>query len=131
MGDIHQPSPSELEILQALWENEPATVRTIHEIISQKKSVGYTTILKQMQRMTDKKMVERYKKGKTHFYKAVSKETDVQQSLFKRLLNGAFGGSPMKLVMHALGQSETSKEELDALQEWLKQQQDQQNLQNQ
>lgn len=117
-----EPSDAELEILQVLWETQPATVKTVHDELSGKREVGYTTILKQMQRMFDKGMVERTKDGKTHWYTAVPEKQEVQQTLTDRLVDKAFSGSAMKMVMHALGQNTTSKEELDALQKWLDQQ---------
>lgn len=120
---IFKPSEAELEILQILWEHQPTTVKVIHELLSEQKEVGYTTVLKQMQRMyEDKKMLSRTKEGKTHLYKAIPKENEIKQGLFSKLVNTAFKGSSMDLVMHALGKSKTSQEELDALQEWLDQQ---------
>ncbi len=120
---IYKPSEAELEILQILWEHQPTTVKVIHELLSEKKEVGYTTVLKQMQRMyEDKKMLSRTKEGKTHLYEAIPKENEIKQGLFSKLVNTAFKGSSMDLVMHALGKSKTSQEELDALQEWLDQQ---------
>lgn len=120
-SNIYQPSDVELEILQILWEHQPASVRTVYEIISQRKDVSYTTILTYLQRMTDKKknMVERFKEGKTHYYRAIPKEKEVQQNLFKKLVKTAYKGSAMKMVMHALGQDKVSSEELEQLQTWL------------
>ena len=117
------PSDAELEILQVLWQVQPATVKTVHEELESTRTVGYTTILKQMQRMIDKGMVKRRKSGKTHFYVAVPGKEDVQETLTSRLVNKAFSGSAMQMVMHALGQSKTTPEELEALQQWLNQQQ--------
>ncbi|MEL6718699.1 MAG: BlaI/MecI/CopY family transcriptional regulator [Bacteroidota bacterium] len=124
-----QPTESELEILQVLWEKQPCSVRLIHEQISAKRAaekrdaIGYTTILKQVQRMLlDKGMVEREKDGKSHLYTAVPKEIEIQQTLSSQLLKTAYKGSALKLAMHALGQSKTSKEELEELRKWLDQQ---------
>lgn len=115
-----QPSDAELEVLQVLWAHQPCSVRFIHEQILESRAIGYTTILKQLQRMTDKEMVKRYKEGKTHYYTAVPQEIEIQQTLFQRLKNTAYKGSTMKLVMHALGQNQTTEQELEELQEWLK-----------
>ena len=117
-----EPSDAELNILQVLWRHQPATVKTVHEALAQKREVGYTTILKQMQRMFDKGMVIREKSGKLHFYNAVPREQDIQQRMTDRLVEKAFKGSAMRMVMQALGQNNTSKEELAALQKWLDQQ---------
>ena len=117
-----QPSPAELEILTILWEYEPATVRFVHEKLSDAKDVGYTTTLKQMQRMMDKGMIQRVAGGRVHQYSSVLRENQVRKSLFKDLVDSVFKGSAMDLVMHALGSSKPSEDELDELQKWLEQQ---------
>ncbi len=119
----HQPSEAELEILQILWDDQPLTVREIHEIISQTKNVGYTTVLKQMQRMeAEKGLLIRYKEGKVHYYSAAIQKSDVQTSSLNRFVNAVFNGSTSDLIMHALGNQTTSKEELEELEKWLKEQ---------
>lgn len=123
MSNKNQPQPSEaeLEILQILWEDQPLTVKEIHEVISRNKSVGYTTVLKQMQRMEGEKgMVSRYKAGKVHYYSAILQKKDVQTSSLNRFVDAVFNGSTSDLIMHALGQQPTSKKELEELEEWLK-----------
>ena len=121
----YEPSDSELEILQVLWTHEPATVRFVHEQINREREVGYTTILKQLQRMADKGVVVRQLKGKTHYYSTVPKRADVQANMFQRFVSNVYQGSAMKLVMHALGQSKTGPEELNELEKWIDSQKDQ------
>jgi len=121
----YQVSVGELDILQILWAHQPTTVKDIHEQLqTQGKEVGYTTILKQMQRMTnDKKLLKRSKKGKVHFYRAVPKnEDEVQLTMFQKLVDSAFEGSAMKLALHALGNSKANSDEIEALQKWLDEQ---------
>lgn len=125
--EIYEPSNSELEILQILWAHEPATVRFVHEQINLKREVevGYTTILKQMQRLADKGVVRRKLKGKTHYYSVIPKQAEIQQNLFQQFLANVYEGSAMKLVMHALGQGKTSPEELEKLEKWVEKQKEQ------
>jgi len=118
------PSEAELEILQTLWEIEPATVRQVHEHLQSRKKVGYTTTLKQMQRMTDKEFVEKLAQQSPHQFKAIVRESEVQNNMFKRLLDTAFKGSAMQLVMHALGEAKTDPKEIAQLEAWLQQQKD-------
>ena len=113
------PSEAELEILQVLWEMEPATVKDIHEEIAKKKAVGYTTTLKQIQRMFDKGLVSRKRDGKSHLYSSKVDQRETQSNLFNKLLDTAFKGSAMKLVMHALGKSQASPEEIRQLRQLL------------
>lgn len=121
-GQIHELTEAELEILQVIWEEEPATVKTVHERLHDKREVGYTTILKQMQRMYDKGMLKRKKQGKTHLYTAVPREQEIQKSMFDRLVDTVFRGSAMKMFMHALGRERINRSELEELQEWIDQQ---------
>jgi len=121
-NNLPHPSEAELEILQVLWKDQPASVREIHEQLSKTKDVGYTTILKQMQRMFEKGIVTRTKEGKIHLYNAVLKEKNIQKGMLNKLVNTAFKGSKMDLVMQALGNAKVTPEEIEALQQWLEKQ---------
>ncbi|MEL6671817.1 MAG: BlaI/MecI/CopY family transcriptional regulator [Bacteroidota bacterium] len=118
MADL-SPSEAQLEILQILWDQEPATVRQIHETMLKNKQVGYTTVLKQIQRMTEKGLVTAEKEGRSFVYRSSVQEGQIKKTLFDRLKDTAFKGSSIDLVMHALGNSKPSKEEIDQLTAWL------------
>jgi len=115
-----KPSGAEVEILQILWERQPCSVRAVHEQISKTKDVGYTTILKQLQRMQEKGLVTRTPGiGKSFNYSAVEPAKQTKTKLLDRLLETAFRGNVNDLVMHALGDAETSSEELDAIKKFI------------
>jgi len=116
-----KPTEAELEILQILWQNGPSTVRFVNGLLSRQKEVGYTTTLKLMQIMNEKGLVSRDEDNRTHIYQANVSEQETQQHLLGRFLNTAFRGSAMKLVMQALGNHQTSKEELDQIRQLLDQ----------
>lgn len=118
---MNKPTEAELEILSLLWEMKEASVRQIHERLSETKETGYTTTLKIMQIMHAKGMVTRDENSRTHIYRAAIKQGETQKSLIKNLMNSAFGGSAKSLVMQALGQEEPSKEELDEIRAFLDQ----------
>jgi Predicted transcriptional regulator len=118
--EIPKPSDAELEILCILWDHQPSTVRFVHQELSKKKQVGYTTTLKQMQRMQEKKMIRRVGDDeKVHEYEAILQRNATRNTLFEKLVETAFQGSAMDLVMHAIGRSTATQEELNALKEWL------------
>ena len=67
MTKPQKPTGSELEILHVLWERGPSTVRDVHEAISTKKPLGYTSVLKLLQIMTTKGLVRRDEQQRADF----------------------------------------------------------------
>lgn len=112
---IPKPTEAELEILQVIWEHGPCTVRFVNDLLSKQKRVGYTTTLKIMQIMADKKLLRRDTSGKTHIYRAAISQQKTQQQLIDKLMTSAFGGSAMKLVMQALGNKKSTAAELNEI----------------
>ena len=116
---LPKPTESELEILQVLWQLGPATVRLVNDELNRKRDVGYTTTLKLLQLMLDKGLVLRDDESRTHVYRAAVREEETQGQLIDRLLDAAFGGSALKLVVQALGNKRTSQEELNQIRDLL------------
>lgn len=112
MKTQNKPTKSELEILNVLWELEQATVREIHEILNGRKPTAYTTVLKMLQIMTEKNLVERDDSNKAHIYAAKQPKEQTQKNLVADLIEKAFRGSALKLVQHVLETKPTSAEEL-------------------
>lgn len=114
-----KPTESELEILQILWKKGNCTVRDVHEILTLNKEAGYTTTLKLMQIMHEKGLVKRDTSSKTHLYCALASQQKTQQHLVTKLIDNAFNGSAARLVMQALGNHTSSKDEIDAIKKYL------------
>ncbi len=112
-----KPTDSELEILHVLWQHGPATVRAINDELGQRRQteIGYTTTLKLLQLMLDKGLVRRDDEGRSHVYRAAVREQDTQNLLLDKFVAATFGGSALKLVMQALGNRQTSADELAQL----------------
>ncbi|MGL4346774.1 MAG: BlaI/MecI/CopY family transcriptional regulator [Chitinophagaceae bacterium] len=116
-----KPTQSEIEILQILWKLEVASVRQVHALLEHKKKTGYTSTLKLLQLMYEKGFVLRDDSKKVHYYKPSIKKETVRKEYFNNLLENFFGDNKASLVMHALGtNTKISKEELQAIQEFLK-----------
>jgi predicted transcriptional regulator len=109
---VPRPTDAELAILRILWERGPSTVRQVHEILGRERQAAYTTALKTLQIMTEKGLVERDERDRTHIYRARLSEETTQRQLVRDLLDRAFGGSSTKLVMQALATKRASAEEL-------------------
>jgi BlaI family transcriptional regulator, penicillinase repressor len=114
-----KPTEAELSILRVIWSRGPSTVREIQEVLERTRPTGYTTVLKILQIMTEKGLVQRQSSGRAHIYRARRSEEQTQQQLVSDLLERAFGGSAAKLVVQALGGKKATTEEWKEIQELL------------
>ncbi len=109
---LPKPTDAELEILRALWRRGDSTVREVQEAIERRPNPGYTTVLKLLQIMTDKGLVVRDESQRAHVYRARLSEQETQGQLIDHLLDRAFGGSAVELVMQTLSRGRASDREL-------------------
>ena len=116
---LPQPTNAELEILKVLWAGGPQTVRDVHDEIRRRRPVRYTTVLKLLQIMTEKGLVQRDESARSHVYGAAVDETAVTSHLVKDLVDRAFEGSAAKLVMQALAAKPASPRELKEIRDLL------------
>ena len=113
------PTAGELEILAVLWQRGPSTVKEIHETLQRNKPTLYTTVLKLLQIMSAKGLVERDENQRAHIYRPAIPPSRTQEKLVGDLIDRAFAGSAAQLVMHALSARPASPKELGEIREIL------------
>jgi BlaI family transcriptional regulator, penicillinase repressor len=113
------PTKAELAILRVLWAEGPLSVRDVQGILEQARPTGYTTVLKTMQIMADKGLVERDDTVRPQIYRARQSADRTQKQLLTDLLQRVYGGSVKALVLHAIGTRKPSAEDLEAIEKFL------------
>jgi predicted transcriptional regulator len=114
-----QPTRLELAILRVLWDEGPRTVREIQAVLNRSKPTGYTTVLKMLQIMTDKRLVERDETVRPQRYRPQHPQERTQRRLLRDFIQRAYGGSVKSLVMHALSGSKSSVKDLEQIEKML------------
>lgn len=108
-----EPTRSELEILQVLWQHGPSTVRFVNDQLNeQKREVQYTSTLKLMQIMVEKGLLKRDESQMKHVYSAAQEESKTKSVLLDRFIETMYNGSAGNLMMQLLGNKKASKEEI-------------------
>ena len=107
-----KPTDAELAILRVLWQRGPSTVREVWEQLNPQHQTGYTTVLKTMQIMVEKRLLARDKTDRSHVYRAARSEARTQRQVLVHLLERLFSGSAPKLVMQALAAKKTTPADL-------------------
>jgi len=117
MGRTPRPTDAELEILAVLWDRGPSTVRDVYEAL-EGEVVGpsarrYTTVLKLMQIMAEKRLVARDERARAHVYEAIISRDSTRSRLVEELAEKAFGGSRLSLALQALSSRPATPAEIE------------------
>jgi BlaI family penicillinase repressor len=118
-ADAPLPTSSELEILRVIWERGPSTVREVYKTLEQEREIGYSTVLKFMQIMTEKGSLIRDESVRPQIYRAARPQRHIQQNIVRDLVSRAFGGSSASLAMQALADKKASPDERRQIRELL------------
>jgi predicted transcriptional regulator len=110
-----KPTESELELLGILWERGPLTVRELFEAVNIGRPVVYTGVLKLLQIMAEKGLVQRDERERAHLYRAAVSQADTEQRFLRELSEKFFAGSAAQLALRALQIEKASDEELEAI----------------
>ena len=104
----------ELQVMEALWSNGPASVREIQESFPLKGRPAYTTVQTLVYRLEAKKAIRRVKKiGNAHIFEAAVTRAGAQHRLIDELLS-LFGGKPQPVMARLI---ETGQLTLDDVKE--------------
>lgn len=86
---ITQLGPLEREILEIVWQHQPATV---HDVLSKltcnsDKKLAYTTVMTIMSRLAEKDVLTRYKEGRTYVYTPAESKPQFLKSLVRATID--------------------------------------------
>src|SRR6186713_889387 len=111
-----EPTRSELEILQVLWQHGPNTVRFVNERLNEdRREVQYASTLKLMQLMAEKGLLVRDERQVKHIYSPAPEESKTKSLLLDRFVDNLFNGSVSSLMLHLLNNKKASQKELDEI----------------
>ena len=106
-----KPTPAELDLLRALWQLGPSTVKDVHQAMqAERPSLTYANVLRLMQVMHGKGLLSRDESQRSHVYAATQAQDALQTNLLGDLIQKAFAGSGKRLVLAALSAHVTQAE---------------------
>jgi predicted transcriptional regulator len=114
----HEPlTPTQLEILQAVWELGPdgGTAPAIWQQAQKVRELARTTVLTQVQRLHKKGWLKRRERGGAVVFRAVCDRATAEGRLARRFLADFFAGSAAGFVKSLLGDGRIDKKELERL----------------
>lgn len=88
----------EYAVLAQLWTRGSANVRELHETVGKPGGLVYTTIAKVVDRLRDKGLVARQRKGQSYLYRPRVAREEVERARARSAVNRLLGASPRATV---------------------------------
>lgn len=110
MADV-SPSERELDLLKILWDLGEVKVRDVHEALTVREPIAFTTVQTLLRIMAEKGLVKPRSVGRTLYYSPVHTREQVSSRFLQRVFDGALD----KLVLNMLQAEEVSPDEMRAL----------------
>ncbi len=108
---------AELEVLKALWDHGPATVRQVMNRLHQRgRQVAYTTVLTFLTRLEQKGYVRANKSEMAYVYRALVTRDAVTRSRLRSLLQQLYDGAAAPMVLQLMREEKFSADEIAELQ---------------
>ncbi len=112
---------AELEVLKVLWDEGPATVRDVMNVLHDRgKKVAYTTVLTFLSRLEQKELVASDKSGLAYVYKPLVSRDKITRNRLKTLVKQLYNGAAGPLVLQLIKTQRFTPDEIDALQDLIK-----------
>jgi predicted transcriptional regulator len=115
MSETPTPTPREMEILKVLWEHGPASVRSVHRLLTRSEDLAYNTVQTLLRIMEDKGLVEHHAEGRTFVYTP----RFTRDESAARFLDRVFDGAVDQLVLSLLRTERISASEVEKMQEMI------------
>jgi predicted transcriptional regulator len=116
------PTETELSLLQLLWDQGPATIRRLTELLYPGGSAShYATVQKLLERLEDKGYVRRDRSSMTHVFDAKIARDQYIGGQMRAMADRLCGGSLTPLLTHLLQAERLSAEERRELRRLLNQ----------
>lgn len=113
-----KPGPltdAELEIMHVVWELGSATVRQVHEVLSARRPVAYTTVMTMLGLLAKKGHLKREESGKAFVYRPAYPKGRVVSRMLDDFVSRVFQGSARPLVLALLKEKKLSRRDLDEI----------------
>ena len=107
---------AELEVLKVLWDEGPASVRSVLETLhARSRMVAYTTVQTMLTRLAQKGFVRADKSGTAFVYRATISRAEISRSRLRKLVDQLYDGAAGQLVLQLLKTERLKPGEIEEL----------------
>ncbi len=124
MRKKYELTEAEWLIMEVVWEQQNCTTPDVQEMLQEQTGWAYSTVKTLMDRMVAKGLLETERIRKMILYRSAIKRVQAQRAELTRAAKRAFSGAFSPLVEFLLDDNKLSKEELEHLENMIRQKRD-------
>ena len=106
--------------MQAVWDAGPCPVEAVHQVVSRKRNLKETSIRTILRRLEQKGYLRHEEKGRAYVYGAVEPARSLAARAVRQIIDSFCQGSVEELVSGMVEAKVLSKNELQALEEFVR-----------
>ncbi len=111
----------EWQIMGILWKKGILSVKEVWQALCPQGEKAYTTIQTYLERMTEKKLLQKEKIGLVNFYRPLIAEATLKKQATEKFVSNTFNGSFGSLAAFLVDSYHLSREDLDKIKKLIKQ----------
>jgi predicted transcriptional regulator len=86
MSEVETLGPLEKVIMDIMWQDRQATVRSVWQKLAAHRQIAYTTVMTIMSRLSEKNLLLREKNGKTFVYTLKNTKEETLRSIIQKTM---------------------------------------------
>jgi predicted transcriptional regulator len=108
-------TPQELAIMKVVWQLETATVRDVHEALSTRRPVAYTTVLTMMKVLEQKGYLKKRQSERAFVYRPARPRQQVIGAMVREFVDRVFDGASRPMLLHLVQETKLTDKQRKAL----------------
>jgi predicted transcriptional regulator len=90
--------PLEAQVMPIMWRNGQATVKQVHRELVDWRDIAYTTVMTTMERLTEKGVLTREKRGAAYVYTLARSREEYAAQAVRQIIEQVLNGDATALV---------------------------------
>lgn len=111
----------ELQIMNAVWDRGPCTIREVHAALAERREVAYTSVATIVKILEQKGFLSIKRQEKAHLYSPTIARADYEATTLRHVAREVFRGDSSSMVSRLLDDGELSPGELENIRKMLDQ----------
>lgn len=105
----------DLEIMNVIWDRGELTVREVHDALSERRAIAYTSVITILAILESKGLLEKAVGERAYAYRAARPREEVIEEIVADFVSHVFNGSAVSLVQHLVDNGSINLDQVEEI----------------